>query len=135
MQYRKQDHRFTRHIISIPFIYAMLVPLVLLDITIEIYHRVCFQLYGLQRINRSEYIKIDRHKLKYLSWYEKINCAYCGYANGLLPYCAKIAAETEKYWCGIKHNKQKQENFREPSHHKSFVKYGDEKAFFKKYGK
>jgi hypothetical protein len=52
---------------------------------------------------------------------------YCGYANGLLHYASAIAGETEKYFCGIKH--QSDPNFIEPPHHKNFVKYGDEEAF------
>jgi len=40
---------------------------------------------------------------------------------------SEIAARTEKYWCGIKH--QPARGFHEPKHHKDFLKYGDEKAF------
>jgi len=78
-------------------------------------------------IKRNKYIKIDRHKLKYLNWFEKLNCIYCGYANGFLHYASVIAAETEKYWCGIKHSKDK--NFIPPNHHKDFLEYGDGEAF------
>lgn len=34
---------------------------------------------------------------------EKLNCVYCGYANGLLAYATEITARTEQYWCPIKH--------------------------------
>jgi hypothetical protein len=126
MEYRRHN-RFARHIISAPFIYGMFVPLILLDLVLEIYHQVCFRLYGLERVRRSAYIRMDRHRLQYLNWYEKINCAYCGYANGLLQYAARIAGDTERYWCGIKH--QKTEGYTEPPHHKDFLKYGDKKAY------
>ena len=132
MNFRKHSGRMLRHLFSIPFIYAMLFPIVMLDVTIELYHRVCFSLYGLPYLVRKNYIKIDRHKLKYLNWYEKINCTYCSYANGFFAYCVAIAAETEKYWCGIKH--QARPGFHEPAHHKTFLKYGDEKTFNKKFG-
>lgn len=133
MEYKRHPERFLRHLISAPFIYAMIFPLIFLDIFIEIYHHVCFRLYGIQLVKRKNYIRIDRHKLKYLNFLEKINCAYCGYANGLMNYASAIAAETEKYWCGIKHKKHR--GFVEPKHHKDFLKYGDEKSFRKKYCK
>ena len=34
---------------------------------------------------------------------EKLNCAYCSYANGLIAYVREIAGRTEQYWCPIKH--------------------------------
>ncbi|RLC38478.1 hypothetical protein DRH27_02155 [Candidatus Falkowbacteria bacterium] len=118
-----------RHMALMPFIYIMVFPLIFFDFFLEIYHHACFPLYKLPTINRVEYIKIDRHKLKYLNVLEKLNCVYCGYANGLIHYASAIGAETEKYWCAIKHKKSK--NFKEPSHHKDFIEYGDEKAFRK----
>lgn len=129
MQFKKYNNRFFRHSISAPFIYSMLIPLVILDIWIETYHRVAFATYGLKYIKRKSYIKIDRHKLKYLTFFEKMNCMYCGYANGLLNYSCAIAAETEKYWCGIKHKYD--ENFIEPQHHAEFIPYDEEDAYIK----
>ena len=120
-----------RYSISVPFIYGMIIPLVLFDISTEIYHNICFRLYGIPLVKRSRYIKIDRHKLKYLSWYDKINCAYCGYGNGLMNYTQTIAARTEKYWCGIKHKKD--DNFIEPKHHLKFANYDDEKNLKEKF--
>ncbi len=128
MQFRKYiPQRHFQHILFLPIIYLMIAPLVVLDIFVEIYHRICFPLYGLPYVRRRSYIKIDRHRLSYLNWYEKINCAYCGYANGLLHYVSVIAAETERYWCGIKH--QTDPNFIPPEHHKEFLPYGDGEAF------
>jgi hypothetical protein len=107
--------------------YGMAIPLVILDIGLEIFHRVCFRLCHIPYVKRSRFIKIDRQKLSYLKWFEKLNCAYCGYANGLLQYAVAIGAETEKYWCGIMHAKYK--DFKPPKHHKDFLPYGDEQAF------
>ncbi len=129
MEHLKLESRHLRHFISLPFIWFMLIPLIILDITIEIYHHICFSLYGLKLINRGQYIKIDRYKLQYLTWLQKLNCMYCGYANGLLNYATVIAGETEKYWCGIKHEREK--SFVKPKHHKDFLEYGDEKSFNK----
>ena len=129
MEFRKHKERIFRHWLVSPFIYMMIIPLIILDIFLEIYHRICFKIYKINYITRNSYIRIDRHKLKYLNPLEKINCAYCGYANGLLQYASKIAGETEKYWCGIKHKKTK--DFVEPEHHKDFLEYNDEKEFNK----
>lgn len=128
MDYKKA-YNFSRNLLAAPFIWSVLIPLIFLDLFMELYHRICFPLYRLPYINRSQYIKIDRYRLSYLKWWEKLGCLYCGYANGLLHYCSAIAGETEKYWCGIKH--QKDPNFVEPMHHKNFMEYGDEQAYIK----
>lgn len=129
MQYKKYPERVYRHFLSIPIIYMMIVPLVAFDIFLEIYHQICFRLYKIPVVKRSNYIKIDRQKLKYLTRWERVNCAYCGYANGLMHYSTTIAGETEKYWCGIKHAKDP--NFIPPEHHKDFMEYGDATAYKK----
>ena len=133
MDYIKDNKRGLQQIISLPIIWGIIIPLVIFDIWIEFYHRICFILYGLKYVKRSRYIRIDRHKLKYLKWYEKLGCAYCGYANGLAQYWVKIASITEKYWCGIMHKKHS--GFKTPKHHKNFVKYGDKKEFCNRYKK
>lgn len=127
MQFKKHPDRLWRHLISAPFIYSMIIPLIILDICTEIYHHVCFRLYGINLVERKSYIKIDRHKLSYLSPFEKINCAYCGYANGLAAYLTAIAAATEVYWCGIKH--QHDPHFVMPAHHQNFIDYQDKVAY------
>ncbi|NTV23236.1 MAG: hypothetical protein HGA85_02570 [Nanoarchaeota archaeon] len=132
MKYKFHPERTLRHIISFPFIWMMLFPLVFFDILLEIYHNICFYMYGINKINRWDYIRIDRHRLMYLSMFDKLNCMYCGYANGLLHYGSTIAGETEKYWCAIKHQPG---NFKEPAHHKDFLPYGDDKAFNEMYNK
>ncbi len=116
-----------RHLIAVPFILSMIFPLVILDIMMEIYHRIAFPLYGIPVVRRRKYIRIDRQKLSYLNYLDKIYCTYCGYANGMLAYCVKIAGETEKYWCGVKHKQS--EGYVDPAHHKDFLEYGDEEAF------
>lgn len=88
--------------VSAPFIYGLFIPLVVMDVLVEIYQNVCFRLYGLERLKRKRYIFIDYGQLKQLGWFHKINCIYCGYANGLAAYFVAIAAETERYWCAIK---------------------------------
>ena len=76
-------HKTLRHMLSFPFIWMMIVPIIFTDILLEIYHRICFPLYGIPMVKRSRYIRItDRGKLPYLSTLEKIHCLYCGYVNG-----------------------------------------------------
>lgn len=127
MQYKTKSNKTAEHLISAPFIYWMIVPSIFLDISMELYHQVCFRLYGIELVKRGEYIKIDRQKLSYLTGMEKLNCMYCGYVNGLFAYAVEVAGRTEAYWCGIKHQPRK--DFRIPAHQQKFLEYGDEKAY------
>lgn len=133
MRYLKSPERTYIRLLTIPFIVPLIIPLVFLDISIEIYQNVCFRIYRIGLVKRRNYIKIDRHKLLYLSFWQKFFCVYCGYANGLLNYAVKIAGLSEEYWCGIQHKKTP--GFVPSAHHKNFVKYGDEVAFKKYYKK
>jgi len=92
-----------RSVLSAPFIYSLGLPLAVLDCWLWMYQATCFPLYRVPKVRRASYIVIDRHQLAYLNSIEKLNCAYCGYANGLIAYAREIAARTEQYWCPIKH--------------------------------
>ena len=131
MQYHF-NRKFTdwaRKFLSGPFVLLMLIPLLILDVCLEIYHQISFRLLRIPRVPRWNYIRVDHHKLRYLTPAQKIFCVYCGYANGLLPYAAKIAAESERYWCGIMHKTKENDSFIVPSHHKNFLPYGDETSY------
>ena len=131
MKYKKKKNRFFWHLFTFPFIWTPLFFAILIDISMEIYHHICFPIYGLKKIDRSQYIQItDRAKLDYLSPLDKINCMYCGYANGLFPYLAQICKSTETYWCGIMHD-SKYPQLKGREHHKDFLPYGDEEALSK----
>jgi hypothetical protein len=86
-----------------PVIYAGIVPLLLLDLFVSVFQAVSFPIYGIAKIRRADYLVFDRHHLAYLNALEKLNCAYCSYANGIIAYTREIAARTEQYWCPIKH--------------------------------
>ena len=118
--------KWLRHFLSTPFIYMVLFPLLLLDVVLELYHRICFPVYGMPLVRRADYFAVDRELLPYLTWFQKLNCLYCTYANGLLLYASAIAAETERYWCPIKHAKH---GFKAPAHHVDFADFGDEKCY------
>lgn len=107
---------------SAPFIYSLIVPLVLLDIFISSYQFICFPLYGIKKVRRSDHIIFDRAHLAYLNLFEKINCAYCSYANGLIGFCREVAGKTEQYWCPIKHAKRA---YLSHPYYKKFAEYGD----------
>jgi len=90
-------------ILTAPVIWAILLPLVLLDLVTFVFQAVCFPIYGIPKVRRGDYIVVDRQHLGYLNLIEKANCIYCGYANGLLAYVVEMAGRVEQYWCPIKH--------------------------------
>jgi len=49
---------------------------------ITVYQSVCFPIYGVARVKRSDYLAFDRGQLAYLNAIEKFNCVYCSYGNG-----------------------------------------------------
>ena len=111
-----------RHILSIPFIYGMIVPILFIDIAISCYQHICFRLYNIARVNRSKYIVLDRRQLPYLNAIEKLNCLYCGYGNGVMSYSREVIARTEQYWCPIKHARKVVGTHKR---YRNFVAYGD----------
>lgn len=112
----------TKNLLSVPFIYPLLIPFLFLDICVTLYQFVCFSLYGIKKVKRKEYILFDHHHLKYLNAIEKLNCLYCSYANGVIAYVREIASRTEQYWCPIKHGHK----VRQPhDRYANFVDYGE----------
>ncbi|WP_297771132.1 hypothetical protein [uncultured Roseovarius sp.] len=113
-------------VITAPVIYSLIVPFLLLDLFVTIYQAVCFPVYGIDKVRRADFIRVDRHHLAYLNALQKLNCVYCGYGNGLIAYVQEIAGRTEAYWCPIKHAA------RVGAHHAyyaQFVDYGDAEGF------
>lgn len=86
-----------------PVIYSMIIPAATMDLFASFYQAICFPVYGIPKVKRSDYIVLDRGKLKYLNWIERINCDYCSYFNGLISYVREIASRTEQYFCPIRH--------------------------------
>lgn len=91
------------NILTAPLIYAGLAPMILLDLFLFFYQALCFPLYGIAKVRRSDYLVFDRQDLPYLNLIEKINCGYCSYGNGLAGLFHEVSARTEQYWCPIKH--------------------------------
>jgi hypothetical protein len=119
-------HAKLKHILTAPVIWLCLLPAVLLDLVVTLYQRLCFPVYGIPLVRRSDYIVIDRHYLAYLNVIEKLNCLYCSYFNGLMAYVSEVAGRTEQYWCPIKHARQLK---RAHSRYDRFVEFGDSDAW------
>jgi hypothetical protein len=109
-------------VLTAPMIYVGFLPFLFLDLFLVIYQGVCFPVYGIPKVKREDYFIFDRAHLKYLNLVERLNCAYCSYANGLCGYLTEIAARTEQHWCPIKHARR----LRAPhSRYTRFFDYGD----------
>ncbi len=113
-------------LLTAPIIYSLIIPPILLDIFVTIYQYTCFAAYGIPRVRRRDYLAIDRHHLAYLNWLEKLNCVYCGYANGLLALVSEVASRTEAYWCPIKHARRLAGTHQR---YPAFADYGDAETF------
>ncbi|MFU8835053.1 hypothetical protein [Roseovarius autotrophicus] len=113
-------------VLTAPLVYSLIVPFVLVDLFVTVYQAVCFPVYGIDKVRRADFIRVDRHHLAYLNALQKLNCVYCGYCNGLIGYVQEIAGRTEAFWCPVKHAA------RIGAHHAyyaQFVDYGDAEGF------
>jgi hypothetical protein len=113
-------------LLTTPVIYALLLPLLLLDLFASAYQAICFRVYGIPRVDRRRYIAFDRRHLSYLNAVEKLNCEYCSYANGIIAYVREIAARTEQFWCPIKHAIRVRDTH---GRYARFLDYGDAEAY------
>jgi len=116
-------------VLTAPFIYVLIVPLVLLDLLVSLFQALCFPVYGIEKVPRRDFVVIDRQQLAYLNGLQKMNCMYCGYANGLIGWVREIAARTEAHWCPIKHSRRVAQPH---SMYPAFMDFGDEAAFRKR---
>lgn len=91
------------NLVTMPIIYAMIVPLVAVDLLVSFYQFTCFPIYRIKLVRRRDYIVFDRHHLSYLNFFERLHCLYCSYGNGVVAYIREILARTEQYFCPIKH--------------------------------
>ena len=84
--------------------YICLFPLVIMDVFLWQFQRIYFRIMEIPCIERSKYIIIDRYKLTKLTKWQKINCVYCWYANGVVGYLKAVVNQMELYSCAIKHD-------------------------------
>jgi hypothetical protein len=113
-------------VLTAPVIYSLLLPVVLLDLFVMAYQAVCFPVYKIPKVRRRDYLIFDRHHLAYLNVIEKINCAYCSYANGAIAFAREVASRTEVYWCPIKHARRV---LGPHPHYQGFADFGDAEGF------
>ncbi|MFQ6758984.1 MAG: hypothetical protein D9V46_10200 [Deltaproteobacteria bacterium] len=113
-------------ILTVPFIWFILIPALFLDLSVTVFQAVCFRVYGIPRVKRRRYIVVDRQSLAYLNLIEKLNCMYCGYVNGLIAYVREIGGRTEQYWCPIKHARRIASMH---SRYGKFLEYGDAESY------
>ena len=116
-------------LLSAPVVYMMIIPAILLDMMLFIYHNVVSRVFKIEFGKRSDYVIFDRQYLGYLNVVEKLNCLYCAYFNGVMQYASSIAARTELHFCPIKHAKKiayKHEFYN------TFLQYGDGDVYQKK---
>jgi hypothetical protein len=109
-------------LLTTPVIWFCLVPVAFLDLILTGYQSICFPIYGIPKVSRADYILLDRNRLAYLNLLERLNCQYCGYANGVLAYAVEVAGRTEQYWCPIKHAMRMKSMH---SRYRFFFDYGD----------
>lgn len=113
-------------ILSAPIIYSGWIPFLLTDLFVTVYQMICFPVYRIPKVKRSDYLVFDRGDLPYLNLIEKFNCFYCSYGNGVAAYTREVAARTEQYWCPIKHARRiRAAHERYPN----FFDHGDAEAF------
>lgn len=113
-------------ILSAPVIYSLVIPLAIADVWVSAYQAICFRVYGIARVQRRDYIAFDRDRLAYLNVIERLNCAYCDYANGLIAYVREVASRTEQYWCPIKHAVKVSDPHRR---YYEFLEFGDAEGY------
>jgi len=113
-------------VLTAPIIYSLIIPFAVLDLWVSLYQAVCFRVYGIPQVKRGKYMIFDRAGLKYLNALERLNCAYCSYANGVIAYVREVGARTEQYWCPIKHARRV---YGTHPRYSGFAEYGDAEIY------
>lgn len=113
-------------VLTAPVVYLGWLAFLALDLFVSLYQAICFPIYGVSKVRRSEYLVFDRADLPYLNLIEKFNCLYCSYANGVVAYAREVSARTEQYWCPIKHARRLKDAHR---NYPNFFEHGDGEAY------
>ena len=115
---------FHLEIIALSLMGAMLAPVILFHGCMYVYQEVYFSIYGIPKVRLSDYLILDRMKLKGLNIFQRLGCEYCGYANALAAWIKAVVNTTETYSCAIKHDvwKKGQEHQEEFASYKTFTR-------------
>ena len=54
-----------------------------MTVAVALYQWLLRPLLGTKRVRWADYVIIDRQRIRELTWFDKLNCMFCGYANGL----------------------------------------------------
>lgn len=84
--------------------YSSIIPLVIMDVFLWQFQNIYFRIMEIPLIPRGKYVILDRYTLTKLSFAQKCNCFYCGYANGIVGYAKAVVNQMELYSCAIKHD-------------------------------
>jgi hypothetical protein len=52
---------------------------------------------GLKKLRFKDFVIIDRHKIAGLPWFDRFNCMYCGYANGLVSFYEARLSQVDEW--------------------------------------
>lgn len=113
-------------VLTAPVIYLGWLPFILMDVFVTLYQAICFPIYGIPKVRRSDYVVFGRESLPYLNLIERFNCFYCSYGNGVAAYTREVAARTEQYWCPIKYSRR---IIAAHEHYPKFIDYDDAEAW------
>ena len=64
--------------------------------------QVYFRLYRQKPVSAGPYFNFDRHRIRHLSFWDRVGCEYCEFANGTLQWGLAVANEVERKWCPIR---------------------------------
>jgi hypothetical protein len=89
--------------LAVVTIYLMIIPIVILDACVTVYQWIYFTAMRIPKLKKSQFVVMERWDLSKLTFWQKINCVYCEYANGILAFAKAVGNQTEIYSCAIKH--------------------------------
>lgn len=74
--------------------YFIIPALIVIHVTLAVvlYQWLLRPLLGTRRVRWSDHVIIDRYRIREMTWFDKFNCMFCGYANGL---CTMINKELD----------------------------------------
>lgn len=90
------------HYIGIFILLSFVVVIVPMFLSAWFLSPLYFWFYRQTPIAPNAYFKFDRHKVRNLSFWDKLGCEYCEFANGTLQWMLAISNEIERRWCPIK---------------------------------
>jgi len=117
-------------LITVPILYLGIFVFALFDLFVMVYQYTCFRVYKIPIVQRSENFRFNKKELAELNLIQTINYLGISYTGGVIALARKVFAETERYWCPIKHAK-KMLGYHDL--YDEFAEYGNAEEFFKKY--